>query len=187
MNPEDPYYNPVPEMPISPQEIAARQFHEEKLTSLMAEISPSKALKEIHLSLKGYVKDPVSNSWVKLDPNFKEPHPLLISRYLSFLSSILGENTSLSNYSTMEINRMMKMIIEFITDDLKTNAQRYGIGEDYTERSRIGMIILNPVFAVFKRAQNGMESKRVFNIMQIRETTGEQKPKSVSDFLQFWK
>ena len=42
---------------------------------------------------RGYIKNPVTRQWEKLS-NTAEPSPILVSRFISYLSSILNQNTN---------------------------------------------------------------------------------------------
>jgi len=57
------------------------------------------------------------------------------------------------------------------------NAEEYGIEGQYTEYDRVAHIICTTCFAVFKRALNGQESRRIFSIMKVHETIAPQKQK----------
>ena len=94
----------------------------------------------------------------------------------------------MSNFSNTEINNIMDNIIEYIADDLTVNDDKYGIIGDYQEMSRIGNIICMTIFSVLKRAQNGMEARRVFAGLKITESlTQAPQQKGLADALKFWK
>ena len=85
----------------------------------------------------------------------------------------------------------MKMVIEYITDDLRSNAHLYGLGKNYSERTRIGIIICATVYATLKRAQNGMEAGRIFRSVKIGENNNpygnQQQSGGIANALKFWK
>jgi len=186
---ENPYQEqPTPQRPVSSDEIYAAQVQEDRIKNLIGQISPENQLLELQWRIRGYVRNPVTGEWKKVNEDSPEPNPLLVSRYISFLSSILSQNVTLSNFSSDEINSLMDMIIKWVSDDLDNNASAYGLEEDYDERSRIGWILLNNIFAVFKRGQNGMESRRIFKSINVNESnTSDNNRKGVMDFLKVWK
>jgi hypothetical protein len=81
----------------------------------------------------------------------------------------------------------MELIIDHVADDLETNADEYGLHNNYTEMSRIGNIICLSVFSCLKRAVDGMEARRFFNSLQLKgEVSPEQQKKGLLDALKFW-
>jgi len=172
--------------PIRSDEVYANVMQEERVKNIISQTSPDNQLIEIEWRIKGYRKD--SNSqWVKIGAKDSEPNDLLVGRYISFLSSILSDNTRFTNLSGMEINRVMKLVIEYISDDLDAHAEEYGLEKNYTERTRIGLILLNTTFFVLKRAENGMESKRIWGSLNLTESNMPQQKKGLGDLLKFWK
>lgn len=164
------------EVPVQSDEIYANYLQEERVKNLISQISPDNQLAEIQWRIKGYVKNIATQQWEKVEQDAPEPSALLVSRYISWLSSLLNQNTTLSNLSSIEINRIMKTTIEWLTDDLRANSEAYGLGNNYTERTRIGHILLNNTFMVMKRAQNGMESRRIFAALNVTENL-QQEPR----------
>ena len=69
----------------------------------------------------------------------------------------------------------MKLVIEYLADDIDSHAEEYNLGDNYTERTRVGHIVLTSIFLALKRAMNGVESKRIFGSIQISEGLGQQK------------
>jgi len=175
---------------VHPNEIYAAVLQEERVTNLISQASPEKQLEEIEWRIRGYKKNSITKQWEKVDPKAPEINDLLVSRYISYLSSLLNENTRFTNLSSGEINAIMRLVIKYFVDDMKSNAEIYGLRTDYTERTRIGHIMLNEIYIVLKRAQNGMESKRIFKTLQIGESLNpfaQQKKKGALEFLKFWK
>lgn len=174
---------------VSPDDLYASQMQEDKVRNLIQQIAPDNQLVELQWRIKGYIKDTYTGTWEKVDKDAPEPHPLLVSRYISYLSSVLNQNTTLSNFSGTEINDIMKLCIEWVSDDLDCNSEEYGLNYDYNEMNRIGDILLLNTFAVLKRAQNGMESRRIFSSLKIAESMNpySQKKESMWDSLKFWK
>jgi len=169
---ETDFQNPYENYQGSPKDNLAEAYAselQERIKNLIAQISPDNQLIEIQWRIKGYIKNPETDTWEKIDEKGEEISPVLVSRFISYLSSILNQNTTLSNLSSMEINKIMRLIIEWVVDDLDSHAEDYNLKEDYTERTRIGHILLNNTFLVMKRAQNGMESRRIFNALNVSE------------------
>lgn len=191
MDSQQPYdmYMEEPQIQKTSDDVYASQLQEEKIRNVLEQIAPDNQLLDLQWRIKGYIRNPVTKMWEKVDKNAPEPDPILVSRYISYLSSILNQNTTLSNYSSSEINQVMKLVIEWLSDDLKSNGEKYGLGSDYSERTRIGHIILNETFAALKRAQNGMESRRIFSALNVHEALGQygQKKGGITDALKFWK
>ena len=172
----------------NPDEIYAAQLQEDKVQNLIAQIAPDNQLLELQWRIKGYIKNPATKQWEKVDKDAPNISPILVSRYISYLSSLLNQNTTLSNLASGEINSIMSLVIEWLVDDIDNNAALYNIQNDYTERTRIGQILLNNTFMVMKRAQNGMESRRIFNALNVSQNINEaNQKKGVFDFLKVWK
>jgi hypothetical protein len=201
----------------SPEEIQASMIQEERVGNVIGQTSPDRQLVEIEWRIKGYRKDPFTRRWIKIDKKSPEVSPVLVGNYISYLGSLLNENTRFTNLSSSEINAIMKLIIEWLTDDLDSNAERYGLGTlknikinyinsegklhvknlqkfipNYSEWSRIGHIILNVTFLVLKRSQNGMESRRIFKALSMSDNLGDQQVQNensspIKRAFQFWK
>lgn len=171
--------------PIKSDEIYAQVMQEERVKNIIAQTSPDNQLTDIEWRIKGYKKNPFSQQWEKIDPRIPETHPLLVGRYVTYLSSILNDNTRFTNLSSGEINKLMNLIIEWLVDDMESHAEEYGLAGNYTELTRIGHLILNNTFLVMKRSENGMESRRVWNAINMSETMGmpQQQKRGVMDAL----
>jgi len=175
------------QVPLSQDELYANVLNENRIQNIIAQISPDNQLYEIEMRMKGYKKNIYTGGWEKIDPNAPEPHSLLVSRYVAFISSILNQNTSLSNVSANQINKIMKITIEYVTDDLDANSNLYGLETDYTERTRLGYMMLNVLFLVLNRAKDGMESRRMWKALNVSETGSLDQKKGMFDFMKFWK
>lgn len=175
-------------IPVRSDEIYANMLQDDRVRNVIAQTSPDNQLIDIEWRIKGYKKNAFTGQWEKIDKNIPEPHPLLVGRYISFLSSLLSDNSRFTNLSSMEINKIMKLSIEYLTDDLDSHAEEYGLMSNYTERSRIGLMILNHTFFVLKRAENGMEARRVWNSLSVVENLNNMpQKKGLFDSLKFWK
>lgn len=175
-------------VPVTSDEIYANQMQEERIKNIFAQIAPENQLNEIEMRIKGYKKNFSTGGWDKISESIKEPSPLLINNYISYLASIVNQNTTMGNLSSSQITLMMKQIIEFITDDLDSNAEQYGIQGNYSEMSRIGQIMLNTTFLVLGRALNGSEARRFWGSLSLMENSNpNQAQQQKSDWWKVWK
>lgn len=176
------------EVPVTADELYATYLQEERVKNIISQISPDHQLVEIQWRIKGYIKNPLTNQWDKIDKNAVEISPLLVARFISYLSSLLNQNVTMSNLSTEEINKIMKLVIEWTIDDLRSNSLIYKIGNDYAERTRVCHILWNNAFTAMKRAQNGMESRRIFKALNVTENLAQTPTKrGLLDYLKVWK
>lgn len=174
--------------PNDPSAIYADTMREEKITNILSQINPDNLLSDIEYRIRGYKKNTLSNQWEKINPNTPEINDQMVASFMSYLGAVLNQNTSMSNFSSGEINTIMEHIIDYIADDLTVNDENYGIVGNYQEMSRIGDIICITIFSVLKRSQNGMEARRVFSSLKISESlTQSPQQKGVMDMMKFWK
>ncbi len=172
-----------------PNVLYADSLREDKVKNIIAQIDPSNLLTEIEHRLRGEKFNPITQGWDSIDKNAKDSKPIsekLVSRFVSFLGAVLNQNTTLSNYSIHEVNNRMNLVIDYITDDLSDNDAEYGLEGDYTEMTRIGMIICETVSSVFRRALNGMESKRIFSALRVTESLVPAKSGGLKEAFKFW-
>lgn len=171
-----------------PNALYADMVREERVNNIIQQINPDNLMVEIEHRIRGERKDIVTGEWVAIDKNAKPINDKLVANFMSFLGSALNQNTSLSNFSPTEINNLMKVIIEYVEDDLDANCKEYEIEGNFSEMTRIGNIICFSVFAVLKRAQNGMESRKIFSALRVSEQLGmpQQKKGGMLDFMKFW-
>lgn len=170
----------------NPNILYADAMREEKVRNVISQLDPSGLLEDIEHRLRGEKFNPITQEWESISKNDKRLSEKLISRFISFLGSILNQNTTLSNYSVREVNNRMEMVIDFLKDDLSDNDEEYGIKGNYTEMTRIGMIICEVVSSVFRRALNGMESKRIFNALRVSEQLTPAKSGGLKEAFKFW-
>ena len=191
---QDEFY---PDMPQPPQAMPgpssdamyADIVRERKVENLLSQINPDNLLADIEARIRGYRKDQYSNQWVRI-PGARQVSEKLVGNFMSFLGGILNNNTTLSNFQEREINNIMRIVVYYISDDLRTNAKEYGIDGDYTEWSRIGLILCNAVFATLKRAQNGSEAIKIFKAIKIGESGNPytpEKQQGLWESMKFWK
>ena len=170
-----------------PNAMYANSMLKEEVNNILNQIDPDRLIEDIEHRLKGERKDRYSGEWVIRDKSKKEVSSDFINDFISFLSSIVNQSTTMSNFTAQEINNIMGLIINWLKGHIPTKAEVYGIQGDYTEYDRICLIILNNCFSVFKRALNGQESKRIFSVLRINESVNPMgKKKGFLDNFKFW-
>jgi hypothetical protein len=174
-------------VPVSSDELYANAIQEEKVKNIVAQLDPENQLKDIEMRIRGYKKNPLTHEWEKIDPDSPEPPRLLISRFISYLSSIMNQNTTQGNLSDMQINGLMRLAINYVADELDSNAGLYNLENNYTERTRIGHIMLNSMFFTLNRALNGQEAKRMWKAMSLSENLNQPEKNKMAEALRFWK
>jgi hypothetical protein len=182
--PEQTYQN----VPVRSDELYANAINEEKIKNIIAQLDPENQLQEIEMRIRGFKRNTLTGDWEKIDSKAPEPPKLLVSRFISYLSSIMNQNTTQSNLSDTQVNALMALAISYVSDELDSNADLYNLENNYTERTRIGHIILNSMFMVLNRALNGQEAKRMWGALSLNESMN-QKPQTnkLMSALQFWK
>jgi len=175
-------------MPVSSDELYSRAMQEDRIKNIISQLDPENQLKEIEMRIRGYKKNVFSSEWERIDADSPEPPKLLIMRFISYLSSIMNQNTTQSNISEGQVNALMKLIIGYVVDELDSNSAIYHLENNYTERTRIGHIILNSTFFVLNRALNGQEAKRMWKAMSLTENFNQDQGKNkFTEALKFWK
>lgn len=169
-----------------PNAMYADAMKEEKVTNILQQINPDNLLADIEHRIRGEKKDIYTGEWKSISETGKTISEQLVADFMSFLGSILNQNTSMSNFSKEEINNMMTLISDWVRRHLVINADEYGIGGRYSEYDRIGHIVCNTCFAVFKRALNGQESRRIFKIMKLTESNNANKKGGFAENFKFW-
>lgn len=169
-----------------PQAMYSQAMKEEKVTNILQQINPDNLLADIEHRIRGEKKD-FNGEWVPMSTTKEKVSEELISDFISFLGCILNQNTSMSNFSPMEINNFMELIRNWVMQHLVVNAKRYGIEGQYSEYDRIGHIICATCFTVLKRAQNGQESRRIFKIMKLTDSNNPNRSKGgIMENFKFW-
>lgn len=168
-----------------PATLQAATMREDKISNILSQINPDNLLTDIEHRIRGEKKD-FYGTWTKISVTSEPISEELVADFISFLGSILNQNTSMSNFKEQEINNMMEVIIDWIKNYFVVNADRYGIEGQYTEYDRIGHIILLTCFGVFKRALHGRESKRIFGMLRVSETSDANKGSKFTDNFKFW-
>lgn len=185
-------YNPEQEVeyqsiPVSSDELYANAIQEERIKNVIAQLDPENQLKEIEMRIRGYKKNVLTLEWEMIDPDSPEPPKLLVMRFISYLSSFMNQNTTQGNLSETQVNAIMRLVIGYVTDELDSNANLYNLENNYTERTRIGHIILNSIFFVLTRALNGQEAKRMWKSLSLTESFNQPQKNKLSEALKFWK
>ena len=168
-----------------PNAVYAESLRSEKTANLLSQLNPDNLLSDIEQRIRGKKKNIYTQQWEDISSTPKKISEDLISNFMSFLGSVLNQNTSMSNFSADEINGIMQLIIDYVADDLDSNDEEYDIVGDYTEMTRIGNIICITCFATFKQAMNGKLSQRVFGSITMKSNLDDgSKPGSA---FAFWK
>lgn len=175
MSAENPYDYIPDDMPMPPpgmpgqksDQIYSAVIQEKRVEGIMDQLNPERLIIEIEFRLKGYKKNQFTRKWELIGKKEKELNDELISDVLSILSANLTNNTTLSNFTPDEINKIMKTLIRTLIDMIREKADIYGLLDNYAERDRIMIICLSTVFYALKRGQGGLESKRLFDSTRI--------------------
>jgi len=182
------YYDPYGgEMPSQPtpmpgqrsDEVYSAVMQEKRVENILEQVNPERLIVEIEFRLKGYKKNQFTKKWELIGKIEKQVSDELICDFLSILSANLTNNTTLSNFAPDEINRVMANLIRVLIDIIREKSDIYKLEDNYAERDRILIITLSTVFYALKRAQGGLESKRIFNSTQIRDQFTPQKEKGI--------
>ena len=175
-------------VPIQPSELYANAMQEDKVKNIIAQLDPDNQLQEIEMRIRGYKKNVFSGEWEKIDDSIPEPPKVLIAKFVSYLGSIMNQNTTQGNLSETQINKIMKIVIEYVVDELDCNEEIYNLENNYTEKTRIGDIIICTTFFVLTRALNGQEAKRMWHSLSLTEASSTNQPKNkILEALKFWK
>lgn len=132
VDPSDPMYGAFVEAQRSgegqdPNSLYADYMREEKVKNVIQQLNPDNLVEDIEHRIRGEKKDRFTGEWVSISKEGQtKVSELLISRYISFLSSLLNQNTSLSNFSSSEINNLMELIVDHVKYDLSDNSEEYG-------------------------------------------------------------
>lgn len=175
-------------VPVSPNELYANALQEDKIKNIISQLDPDNQLQEIEMRIRGYKKNVFSGEWEKIDEKIPEPPKLLITRFISYLGAMMNQNTTQSNLSENQINKIMKIVVEYVVDELDCNEQLYNLKDNYTEKTRIGDIIISSTFFVLSRALNGQEAKRMWHSLNLTESYSANPQKNkLWEALRFWK
>ncbi len=170
-----------------PNAIYADTLREDKVSNFIQQINPDNLLVDIEHRIRGEKKNTYTQQWEPIAEGQVPVSEELIVNFVSFLGSILNQNTSLSHFTAPEINNIMEIIIEYIKDDLTDNDEKYGIVGNYTEMSRIGNILAFSVFATLKQALNGNLARRIFSSLKVSASLTDEKKGGIKEAIQFWK
>lgn len=110
-----------------PNSLYADVMKQENTKNVIQQLNPDLLVEDIEHRIRGEKKNRFTGEWEPIDKtNSNKVSELLIKRYISFLSSYLNQSTSLSNYSTREINNLMEMVTDHVKYDLSDNSEEYG-------------------------------------------------------------
>ena len=177
------------QVPVSPNELYANAIQEEKVRNVISQLDPDNQLQEIEMRIRGYKKNRFTGGWDKIDETIPEPPKLLVARFISYLGSIMNQNTTQGNLSENQVNKIMNIVIEYVVDELDCNEDLYNLKDNYTEKTRIGDIIINSIFFVLTRALNGQEARRMWGSLNLNESysQNQQQKSKFLEALKFWK
>jgi len=169
----DPYAGGIPQPPTpmpgaKADEVYSAIIQEKRIENILDQINPERLIVEIEWRLKGYKKNK-HGGWDLIGKQEKKVSDELITDFLSILSANLTNNTTLSNFQPDEINKLMENLIKSLIDMIREKSVEYNLEDNFAERDRILLITLSTVFYALKRAQGGLESKRMFEGMQLRD------------------
>lgn len=173
------------QMNNDPNAIHSDMLREERLGNILTQLNPDHLMEDIEHRIRGEKWDR-KKGWIPVVDNQKPISDKLISNFMSFLGSILNQNTSMSNFSVDEINNLMGLIVNYIKNDLTDNDEEYDIVEDYPEMTRIGLIICISCFSTFKQALNGTMSRRIFGSLRVSGDLVDHKQPGIKEALNFW-
>ena len=169
-----------------PNALYADAMREERVANVLSQLDPSNLVDEIEHKLRGEKFNKDTEEWTKISDDGSGISEILIERYVSFLGSILTLHTTISNYSLSEINNRMRLIISYLKRDMSNHAEEYNLVDNYTERDRIGMIVLETTSSAFRRALDGAESRRMWGALKVDASLNPMNKKGVMDALKFW-
>ena len=118
-------YSYLPEgMPLPPpgmpgqrsDEVYSAIIQEKRMENILEQVNPERLIIEIEFRLKGYKKNQFTRKWELIGKREKQVSEELIQDFLSIISSQLTNNTTLSNYTPDEINRLMELLIKNMID-----------------------------------------------------------------------
>ncbi len=158
-----------------PNAVLAHDLRDERATNILQQLNPDNLLEDLEHRIRGEKKQ--GNTWVVISSDKAPVSEEMVSDFISFLGSILNQNTAMSNFAPKEINNIMEFVRHWYIDHMVVNAQKYGIEGDYSEYDRIGHIVCSNCFIVLKRAQNGQESRRIFKMMKMNESSSNNNKK----------
>jgi hypothetical protein len=167
----------------------ADAVQQQKLENILTQLNPDKLLIEIEYRIRKYRKNPISNEWERVNVNQKEVSMEMVTNIISILSSVLNNNTTFSNYTESEVNKLMMLVIDNMIEDLSANCKLYGIDNDYAERNRICFIVCSTIFSALKRALQGNEANKFWKSVNITgdiENANGQSKAKLSDVLKLW-
>jgi hypothetical protein len=147
-----------------PNSVYSEYLKEERIRNIVEQINPDSLLEDIEHRIRGQIKDRFTKEWKFIGNIAKPASEILISNYVSYLSSILNQNTSLSNFTSKEINNLMENVVEFIRDDLSDNAVDYGFDKSRKVNMLKEVKVLRPTIIYYT---NGSQSIKVIEEVKV--------------------
>ena len=126
-----------------PNAVYADTLREDKVNNILGQNNPDKLVIDIENRIRGKKKNPVTMEWEDISKT-KKVSEELIADIVSYLGAFLNDNTTLSNYSTDEINGLMEKVIDYLKDGMADNDEKYGLAKkDYIEKNRKVTILID--------------------------------------------
>jgi hypothetical protein len=172
--------------PLPQDQLQTNMALQQQLSNIVSQINPETLLTDMEWRIRGYKKNYSTQQWEPIVKGQKPVSDLLVKNVISYTSPLLTNNVTLSNYTDDEINRLMKLIITHLIQDMKQNAKNYGLENDYAERNRIMQIVCTSAFSSLKRGLKGNESSKFWKSLTLSGDTGNDMPqqkKSWRDYL----
>lgn len=164
----------------------AGAMREEKAATLLDQINPDNVLSDIENRIRGKVKDKLTGEWKEVE-GMEPVSNAMVSNFISFLGSIFHQGTTMSNYTSVEINNIMDKLKDYIVHDISVNADKYGLKKDYALRTKICHMMCHNCLTVFKRGLNGSESRKIFSVIKMTESiSGGNKKGGLMESFKFW-
>src|SRR5690554_2298677 len=116
------YPDPPPPLPMpgnKSDEVYSQMMMQKKLENLLSQLDPDHLIVEIEYRLKGWRRNEYTGNWELSSNKEKEVSEELLIDIVSLLSSVLTNNTTMSNFQDEEINRIMKVIIAKLIDMMR--------------------------------------------------------------------
>lgn len=168
---------------VPQQNIYGKLVQEERVSNFISQTSPYQSLSQIDYMLRGYIYNATEQEWKKISAGIPDNMRLDV---LQFIAPILSENTRMTNFSIEQINGIINFIIEWTLDYLDNEADEEGLEEH--QLSKIALIIWNAVIPTLFRAQDGMESRRMFKSLSMGDNlSASHQPQQNKDWWKFWK
>lgn len=172
--------------PTSAFNLNALMQQENRVSSFISQTSPTNTLERINYILQGFVWSEEKKEWIKVTDGIPEGIRL---DFLQFLTPILSEDVRMTNLDPKQINGIMQMSIEWVTDYLDEESETHDLKE--VQMTKIGLILLHAEFITLLRSQSGVERGKVYGSLNIGDNLNPQQNPNLNNnspnWWQFWK